>query len=165
MVQEFSAFAKLPEIRLRPDSIGSLLQAVTDLFRSSHANIRWELDIPASLPEFPMDREALHRAFLNIYMNAAEALEQSGVPAPAVRISATLQAASGFIRIDVADNGPGFSEEELSRLFEPYFSRKKGGTGLGLVIVRSIVTDHGGYIRVLSREGGGTVLVMELPLA
>ncbi|MDR2076859.1 MAG: HAMP domain-containing protein [Desulfovibrio sp.] len=165
MVQEFSAFAKLPEIRPRPDSIGSLLQAVTELFRSSHANIRWELDIPASLPKFPMDREALHRAFLNIFMNAAEALEQSGVHAPSVSVAVTLQSAAGLVRIAVADNGPGFSEEELSRLFEPYFSRKKGGTGLGLVIVRSIVTDHGGYIRVLPREGGGTVLVVELPLA
>ncbi|MDR1360002.1 MAG: HAMP domain-containing protein [Deltaproteobacteria bacterium] len=165
MVQEFSAFAKLPEVRPRPDSIDSLLQAVTELFRNSHANIRWELDIPVPLPRFPMDREALHRAFLNIYMNAAEALEQSGAAAPTVRVSAVLLPSSGLVRIAVADNGPGFSAEELSRLFEPYFSRKKGGTGLGLVIVRSIVTDHGGYIRVLPREGGGTVLEMELPLA
>jgi two-component system nitrogen regulation sensor histidine kinase NtrY len=165
MVQEFSAFAKLPEVRPRPDSIVPLLQSITDLFRNSHAGIRWELDIPSPLPPLLMDREALHRAFLNICMNAAEALEQSGVSSPAVRITATLQAASNLVRIDVADNGPGFSEEELSRLFEPYFSRKKGGTGLGLVIVRSIVTDHGGYIRVLPRKGGGTVLVMELPPA
>jgi two-component system nitrogen regulation sensor histidine kinase NtrY len=69
------------------------------------------------------------------------------------------------LRIDVADNGPGLTDEERSRLFEPYFSRKKGGTGLGLTIVRSIISDHRGYVRALHNEGTGTVISMELPLA
>ena len=165
MVQEFSAFAKLPEVTLRQDDLSPLLVSITDFFRNSHSNIRWELDIPAALPQFPMDREALHRAFMNIYTNAAEALNQAGTQNPAVVITAVYEPEPHLVRIDVADNGPGLTEEEVSRLFEPYFSRKKGGTGLGLTIVRSIVTEHRGYIRGLIREGGGTVLVMELPLA
>ncbi len=165
MVQEFSAFAKLPEVKPQPDHLEPLLQGITDLFRNSHSAIVWELHIPAPLPELPMDREALHRAFMNIYTNAAEALEQSGAPAPHVHTTAVYQASLNLVRIDVADNGPGLTEEERSRLFEPYFSRKKGGTGLGLTIVRSIVADHRGYVRALPNEGGGTVLVMELPLA
>lgn len=165
MVQEFSAFAKLPEVVPVPGDLPPLLESVTNLFRNSHSNIHWGLDIPASLPQFPMDKDALHRAFMNIYTNAAEALEQAETQDPYVHITAMYEPELNMMRIDVADNGPGLNEEELSRLFEPYFSRKKGGTGLGLTIVKSIVTDHRGYIRVLPREGGGTVLVMELPLA
>lgn len=165
MVQEFSAFAKLPEVRPRPDRLEPLLRTITDLFRNSHSGISWQLDIPENLPFVAMDKEALHRAFMNILGNAAEALTLSGAADPTVWISASFQPSLHLVRVDVADNGPGLSEQERSRLFEPYFSRKKGGTGLGLTIVRSIVSDHRGYVRASPREGGGTVFSMELPLA
>ena len=165
MVQEFSAFAKLPEVKPRPDHLERLLRTITDLFRNSHSGIAWELEIPDGLPALPMDREALHRAFMNLLGNAAEALSVSDTPNPTVWITASFQPSLNLVRIDVGDNGPGLSEEERSRLFEPYFSRKKGGTGLGLTIVRSIVSDHRGYVRAFPREGGGTVFSMELPLA
>lgn len=165
MVQEFSAFAKLPEVSPQPGELAPLLRTITELFRTSHSRITWELALPDALPPIPMDKEALHRAFMNILGNAAEALTLAGTPAPLVRISASYQKALNLVRIDVADNGPGLSEEARARLFEPYFSRKKGGTGLGLTIVRSIVSDHRGYVRALPREDGGTVITMELPLA
>ena len=165
MVQEFSAFAKLPEVVPLPGGLEPLLENITGLFRNSHTKITWELDIPAPLPELPMDKDALHRAFMNILTNSAEILLQANTPNPTVRITAACQAPLNLVRIDFADNGPGLSEEERSRLFEPYFSRKKGGTGLGLTIVRSIVTDHRGYVRALPREGGGAIITMELPLA
>ena len=142
-----------------------LLETITELFRNSHTTIFWDLRIPAPLPELPMDKSALNRAFMNILTNAAEVLLQSHSPNPEVSITVTCQSALNLVRIDFADNGPGLSEEERSRLFEPYFSRKKGGTGLGLTIVRSIVTDHRGYVRALPREGGGAIITMELPLA
>ena len=165
MVQEFSAFAKLPEVKPQPDRLEPLLEAQTGLFRNSHAGIDWQLAIREELPVLPMDRDAMQRALMNIFSNAAEALLQARTPAPTVWITATFQAALNLVRVDVADNGPGLSEEERARLFEPYFSRKKGGTGLGLTIVRSIITDHRGYVRATQREGGGTVITMELPLA
>ena len=165
MVQEFSAFAKLPEVVPQPGRLEPLLETITELFRGSHTKIAWELRIPAPLPPLPMDKDALNRAFMNILTNAAEVLLQSHSPNPTVTVTAAAHPALNLVRVDVADNGPGLSEEERSRLFEPYFSRKKGGTGLGLTIVRSIVTDHRGYVRALPREGGGAVITMELPLA
>lgn len=165
MVQEFSAFAKLPEVKPMPDNLEPLLRTVADLFRNSHSGIAWELSLDAPLPELPMDKEAMNRAFMNIFTNAAEALLTADTPNPVVRVSAAYHPDMNIIRIDIADNGPGLSEEERSRLFEPYFSRKKGGTGLGLTIVRSLVAAHQGYVRALPREGGGTVITMELPLA
>jgi two-component system nitrogen regulation sensor histidine kinase NtrY len=68
------------------------------------------------------------------------------------------------VRLEVADNGPGIPPEARGRLFEPYFSTKEAGMGLGLAIVRSIVTDHRGYIRVVDNEPQGTRFVIELPL-
>jgi two-component system nitrogen regulation sensor histidine kinase NtrY len=166
MVQEFSAFAKLPELVLREERLEPLLEEVVALFQHSHSHIAWELDAEADLPGLRFDREGLRRALVNVLTNAAEAL--SGTGAGRVRIAAAHAEALGRVRITVADNGPGLSAEERSRLFEPYFSRKKGGTGLGLAIVKSIVNDHGGYVRAAQPDspetGPGTTLIIELPV-
>ncbi|SBW10285.1 Multi-sensor signal transduction histidine kinase [uncultured delta proteobacterium] len=163
MVQEFSAFAKLPEVDPKAGDITPLLTELAELFRNSHSQIQWVLDLPDSIPILPMDKNGLRRAFLNILANAAEAVEQT--PAPQVRIGAAVDTARSVLRIAVEDNGQGLSENERSRLFEPYFSRKKGGTGLGLTIVRSIVSDHKGYVRAdTSTLLGGAMITIELPL-
>ncbi len=163
MVQEFSAFAKLPEVTPKPDQMEPLLEELVSLFRHSHSHIAWQLDFLTPLPTLPMDREALHRAFLNIISNAAEVLHNH--PAPAVQVRVRHDRQLGLVRVDIADNGPGLTKEERSRLFEPYFSRKKGGTGLGLTIVKSIVSDHRGYVRANPAEHGGTIVTVELPVA
>jgi two-component system nitrogen regulation sensor histidine kinase NtrY len=67
------------------------------------------------------------------------------------------------VRVEVIDNGVGIPEHLQDRVFEPYYSTKDGGTGLGLAIVAQIVTDHGGYVRLLSNEPRGTRIVIELP--
>ena len=162
MVQEFSLFAKLPEVTPVPDELCPLLEELVEFFQGSHSRIRWDLSVPANLPPVPMDREALRRAFMNLFSNAAEALE--GAEHGYVRIQAALEPDRGLVRIDIADNGPGLTDEERSRLFEPYFSRKKGGTGLGLTIVKSIIADHKGYVRASQGQDGGAILTVELPL-
>ncbi len=165
MVQEFSAFAKLPEVKPQAAELRPLLQGLMDLFRNSHSGIEWGFEVPDDLPLLAMDTEAMSRVFLNIYTNAAEALLMANTAAPFVRTTAVYHAALHLVRISVADNGPGLTEEERTRVFEPYFSHKKGGTGLGLTIVKSIVADHRGYVRVQPREGGGAVFIVELLLA
>ena len=162
MVQEFSAFAKLPEVDPKPGDITPLLIELTGLFRNSHSQIQWELDLPDSIPILPMDRNGLRRAFLNILSNAVEALEN--VSKPTVQLSVSVNTDRSVLHIAVSDNGPGLTENERSRLFEPYFSRKKGGTGLGLTIVRSIIADHKGYVRADTSPHGGAMITVELPL-
>ncbi len=163
MVQEFSAFAKLPEVDPQPGDLRPLLIELAELYRGSHPRIRWDVDLPAGLPVLPMDKNALRRAFMNIITNAVDALE--GVEKPHIGIRAVLESDRNLVRVDVADNGPGLTEEERSRLFEPYFSRKKGGTGLGLTIVKSVIADHKGYVRAGRSSEGGAALTVELPLA
>ncbi len=164
MVQEFSSFAKLPEVHLVPGDIAPLLNELVALFRNSHSSIQWELDMPDTLPQLAMDQAALHRALLNIFMNAAEALET--LPAEAerrVKISVHHESTQGHLRFVITDTGPGLKPEERERMFEPYFSRKKGGTGLGLAIVKSIVADHRGTVRAASAQGGGTSIILDFP--
>ena len=166
MVTEFSAFAKLPEVVLKPGKLGPLLQEVVALFRVSHKEIDWTLRGEETMPLVAFDAEGMRRVFINVLTNSVEALESVHEgQKPSVRIEVSHDLILERVFIEVADNGPGLSDEERSRMFEPYFSRKKGGTGLGLTIVNSIISDHGGYVRVRQGHPVGTVLVIELPVA
>ena len=163
MVEEFSSFAKLPEVNLRRDNLTNLLEELQLLFANSHSSIHWQLKIDANLPEIEMDRAALHRVFLNIMANAADALrnQENGT----VKIVAAFKQEQRVVQVEISDNGPGLNNEELDRLFEPYFSKKKDGTGLGLTIVKSIVNDHRGYVRARNGTDCGAVITVELPVA
>ncbi|MDY7001018.1 MAG: ATP-binding protein, partial [Thermodesulfobacteriota bacterium] len=162
MVKEFSTFAKLPEVVLRPDFPAPLLEEVMALYRHSHSNIHWELVFENRIPEIKMDREGIRRVLINIFTNAAESLRDRDDGE--VVVTASYEKRTGWVRLEIRDNGPGLSPEERSRLFEPYFSRKKGGTGLGLTIVKSIVSEHHGYVRAKPNAPHGMVLVVELPV-
>jgi two-component system nitrogen regulation sensor histidine kinase NtrY len=162
MVTEFSSYAKLPEVVLRRDDMGAVAREAVALFEHSHRDIRWEAFIPDDLPVLQFDREGMRRVFINLLTNAVEALQDQ--PEPAVQVAVEHLRSPGVLRIEVRDNGPGFDAEQRSRLFEPYFSRKRGGAGLGLTIVKSIVTAHQGVVRAQSNEPQGTVFVIELPV-
>ena len=163
MVGEFSGYAKLPELELIPGDLSALLTEVVGTFATAHRNIAWSLEADAGLPPLPFDAEGLRKVFINLLTNAAEALE--GHENGAVAVRAQSDPARGLARISVTDNGPGLSQEERARMFEPYFSRKKTGTGLGLTIVRSIVMDHKGNVRVEAASPRGSIFLVELPLA
>lgn len=169
MVSEFSSFASLPEVTLAPGSLEPLLDEMITLFRSSHSRIRWELDVAGPLPDVRLDPEAMHRALLNILGNAVEAL---GAQTPddagndrqgKVVVRAFRGSSAGSVVVEVEDNGPGLADEDVARMFEPYFSRKQEGTGLGLAIVRSIIQEHNATISAGSAPDGGTVIRMEFP--
>lgn len=163
MVQEFSAFAKLPEIQPVHCSISEIISDSIELFKTSHPSIVWQVSIPDNLPKILLDPSAMQRVFINLFTNAVEAFALSKEPSPMVNVSVVLMDNTDFIRIDVENNGPPVSEEIRSQMFDPYVSNKKGGTGLGLTIVRSIIADHHGYVRAHNREGGGLVIAIELP--
>lgn len=163
MVREFSAFAKLPDVQPTLDDLPALLQEVVGLFENSHSFIHWSLDVQPGMSQFRFDRSALKQVMINLFTNAAEALKNH--PEPRVEVLTHFNAQKRWVEIEIRDNGPGIEGEEQGRLFEPYFSRKKGNTGLGLTIVKSIVNDHRGYIRVTSNHPQGTIFTIELPLA
>ncbi len=161
MVAEFSTYAKLPEVVHQPAALAPLLEEAVGMFGVTHRDIGWSLEIEPPLPQVPLDVEAVRRVLLNLLTNAAEALE--GRTDGRVEVRARHVPARGVVEMRFMDNGPGFTPEERSRMFEPYYSRKKTGTGLGLTIVRSIVSDHRGQVRVEQNQPQGSIFIVELP--
>jgi signal transduction histidine kinase len=106
------------------------------------------------------DQEQLRLVLLNLVLNAIEAVSQNG------RIAAHAEKAeaSGEVILSLTDNGPGIPPEDLKRIFAPYFSKRPGGTGLGLALARRIVEEHGGKIRASNQEGGGARFEIRLPM-
>ncbi|WP_456325488.1 ATP-binding protein [Desulfonauticus submarinus] len=162
LVQDFSNFAKLPEVQLRKDYLAPLLEETVKDFQNTYPQVNWILSFKTEVPPFYFDRDALKRAFINIFLNAAEALSQQSEKF--VNIDVFWEKSLNKLFIEIKDNGPGLPSEELGQIFEPYFSKKKGGTGLGLAIVKTIISDHHGYIRVKGNKPKGTIFVIELPV-
>jgi len=164
MVAEFSMFAKLPELKPRFDYLAPLLEELVEEFKQSHSDIDWKLEFKSTVPGFNFDREALKRAFVNLFLNAAEELARTGTKGE-IHVRVYHDRPVQKVSVEIMDNGPGLSSEERSRVFEPYYSRKKIGTGLGLTIVKSIISDHHGYVRVKANDPQGSIFVVELPMA
>ena len=163
MVSEFSTFAKLPELKPRFDYLAPLLEELVEEFSQSHSNIKWSIEFNNAIPGFNFDREAIKRVFMNLFLNAAEALNDSPEPGN-IHVRVFHDRSVQKVTIEVMDNGPGLSADERSRIFEPYYSRKRIGTGLGLTIVKSIISDHHGYVRVRPNDPRGSIFVVELPM-
>jgi signal transduction histidine kinase len=122
--------------------------------------VRVNQDIPGDLPDILGDLHYLEQVFINLFINAAQAMEGGG----AISVTARPDP-EGFVRIDVADTGCGMSSEMLERIFDPFYTTKSvgKGTGLGLSIVYGIIKKHEGYVEVQSEMGKGTTFSVHLP--
>jgi two-component system, NtrC family, sensor histidine kinase HydH len=111
------------------------------------------------LPEIQADSDMLYQAFLNIFMNAIQAMPEGG------KIQASIQSAGRIVTVCIEDEGSGVPEDMLERIWDPFFTTKEKGTGLGLGIVKNIIESHNGSIRVENRkEGPGAIVIIELPI-
>ncbi|MBI5572186.1 MAG: PAS domain-containing protein [Desulfomonile tiedjei] len=161
MVNEFSRFARMPAANPVPHRLNEIVQEVVDLYRQGHEKLTLSFTADDSVPVFDLDKEQMKRVMVNLIDNAIAA---SG-PEGEVRVTTSYKADLGIAAIEVADNGTGIDPRDRERVFEPYFSRKPGGSGLGLTIVSSIVADHNGFLRVKDNPGGGALFVVELPVS
>jgi two-component system nitrogen regulation sensor histidine kinase NtrY len=160
MVNEFSKFARMPSANPASDDLNGVVREVVDLYAQGHERIVFSFRPDPTVPVFDLDREQMKRAVVNLLDNAAAAIEASGK----VEVSTGYDPVLSMVSIEVADNGGGIAHRDRDHLFEPYFSTKPGGTGLGLTIVSTIVSDHNGFIRVKDNPGGGTRFIIELPV-
>ncbi|MDR1045764.1 MAG: HAMP domain-containing protein [Candidatus Adiutrix sp.] len=159
LVDEFSSFARLPEIKPRPGDFAAFLEESLTLFRQAHKKVAFHLEIKDQPPVFPFDPEQMRRVLTNILDNAVAAMNGEGQ----VFLTLELDEMAG-LRLSIADTGPGLPPEIRDRLFDPHVSTKENGQGLGLAIVRTIVADHGGFIKAKSRPETGAKFIIELPL-
>ncbi len=127
--------------------------------RASECGIETRILQDGTLPHVMGDRESLRSVFTNLVINAVEAIDGDG-GSVSIKLSETDQ---NSVKVEVIDTGHGIAADDISKVFEPYFSTKETGTGLGLAIVKKAIDDHGGTISVASREGSGTTFTIILP--
>lgn len=156
-------FSSIPVQQL----ISDIVSLVRPLAKKQECVIK--TSVAHTLPNLSGDKKLLEEALINLIINALEAMPEKGE----INVTATLEnmgtAANGnlpssFIRIDVADSGPGIAPENIDSIFHPFFTTKSAGTGLGLPMVHNTVKRHNGEIRIRNREEGGVVVSLFLPL-
>jgi two-component system nitrogen regulation sensor histidine kinase NtrY len=160
LVDEFSNFARLPKVELKPADLRPLVDQTVSLFRGIFAQIDFEVDLAADLPSsLQLDPEQMKRVLINIFDNAIEAMNKKGK----IRVQAFFEKKQQQVNIEISDTGPGISLEDKTKLFLPYFSTKKKSTGLGLSIASQIIREHSGTIRVENNSPTGARFIIQLP--
>jgi two-component system nitrogen regulation sensor histidine kinase NtrY len=166
LVNEFSAFARMPHLNPVPGDINALASETVANFREANPNVEFVLALDPAIPLFPIDRDAMKRALVNLLDNAVAAVtavSHNGA-GPHIEVRSHRLSDNSLVTLEVADNGPGIDPRLRTRIFEPYYSGKKGGTGLGLAIVSAVVTDHHGFVRVTDNRPRGSRFVLEFPV-
>ncbi|MCX7770493.1 MAG: ATP-binding protein [Proteobacteria bacterium] len=141
--------------------------SLTSLAKEKSVMIFKEYD--TTLPNFLADPETLYRALFNVIKNAIEACSYNGKVVISTKVNVDLRYKSStkdvnYVSIEIADNGEGMSEEDLKRIFTPFFTKKAGGTGLGMVYVQKVVLDHNGFLNIWSMPKEGTKVSIYLPM-
>ena len=119
--------------------------------------LKLTLKLRSALPALELDPDQIKQAFYNIVKNSTQATQEGG------EITVKTDMSDNHILITFDDTGEGISAENLSTVFQPYFTTKKSGTGLGLLIIRRIIREHGGDIKISSEQGSGTSVCISLP--
>jgi two-component system sensor histidine kinase HydH len=158
---DFLRFARVKDLDLRPCDVAAVVEELADFFgpTAKAANIEVKTFLPADLPPAALDRDMFKQALLNLMLNAQQAMPGGG--------ELTIQAArdDGGVRLILIDTGQGMSPETAAKAFQPFFTTRPGGSGLGLATTRKIVEAHGGAIEVQSEAGHGTKFTIRLPAA
>ncbi len=167
MVDEFSAFARMPTPVMQRENLQLIVQQAVMLQRVAHPDIEFVLDLPDDPVTMDCDSRQLGQCLTNLLKNAAEAIEgQEEPPGEAEesgRIIIAVRNEEGARVIEIADNGPGLPKENRDRLAEPYVTTRERGTGLGLAIVSKIMEDHVGKFDLSDIPGGGALATLRFP--
>jgi signal transduction histidine kinase len=159
-VTQFLRAIRPSKPHLQPEDVNALVLEAVSFFRPEikDRDIVVETELRSDLPRLEIDRDQMKQVFYNAIKNSFEAMKRRGI----LRIRTDRD--DTHAKISFTDTGGGISAENLSRVFEPYFTTKEGGSGLGLLIVRRIVREHGGELSIESSEGKGLTLTIRLPL-
>lgn len=163
LVNEFSQFARLPQVKLMQGQINTVLKQTAEIYQQTSPQIHFDIVLDKNLPEFKFDPDQIKRVFVNLIDNALAAVQSE--QHPEIQIKTEYQIQHQLLKISIADNGVGIPQRDRVRVFEPYFSTKEKGTGLGLPIVKSIIEDHSGVIRALENVPKGTKMYIEIPVS
>jgi len=159
LVNQFAAFAKFPDTNFALARIENIILETVALYKEGLEQVDIQTRFRDNIPTLKLDHQHMKQAFINLVDNAVYAINKKGT----IVIDLSYDPILKIVRIEIADNGKGISDKEKTKLFEPYFSTKKTGMGLGLAIVNSIISDHNGVIRVQDNQPNGAKFIIELP--
>jgi signal transduction histidine kinase len=159
MVKDIERYTSMPEPVIHPVKLSALLQSALDIWEEEHAadNLRIKLQTILEDPTISVDEAQLTQAVVKLLDNSAEAMPEGG----SIFISTCWE--DSYLAISVKDEGSGIDPEDLPHIFDPFFTAKPQGSGLGLTTVNRIVRDHGGEVKVSSRPGAGTEIKLCIP--
>jgi signal transduction histidine kinase len=161
ILSDFLHFARPQQIRRAPADLRDVVEHVTGLIRDDHSRaprVDVKVALDPSVPRFACDRDQVTQVLWNVALNGVEAMNGRG------RLSLEMARRNGDVALAVSDTGPGIPRERLARVFEPFYSGKDNGSGLGLTIAERIVAAHGGRIEIDSEPGRGTRVTLLFPL-
>ena len=159
LLNDFLNFAKAHKLTLEPVDINKQLREIIDFYapRAHEAHVDIVEYFANDLPTVRIDRRAFQQAIVNLMLNAQQAMPGGG------QLVVRTRAAANAVAIDLIDNGEGMNDEIKEKLFDAFFSNKRGGSGLGLPTTRKIIEGHGGLIALQSEIGHGTQFTILLP--
>lgn len=160
LINEFATFARFPTANPEPCNLPPIIHETIALYKEGHLNIKFTAHIPDNVPILLLDRQQIKQTLINLIDNAIASIRTQG------QISVSIEPGTDekTIKLIVADTGSGVSDAVKPSLFEPDFTTKKSGMGLGLAIVNTIITDHKGTIHVEDNEPQGAKFVIEFPV-
>jgi len=163
ITETYLRFTRLPRPKLERENIGAIVTSVVAMSRGelAQAGVDVTVDVASGLPDIAVDEAQIRQALINLIRNAREAMSGAG----ARRLQISAREAEGWITIAIHDSGPGIGTADMGKIFDPFFSTKERGTGLGLALVQQILVDHGGQIEVASPPGAGTTFTLTLPVS
>jgi two-component system sensor histidine kinase HydH len=161
VIGQLLEFARPLDVKKKPTSIQTIIQHSLKMIErdAQEKHIEVETDFSPDVPEISIDPDRMNQVFLNLFINAIEAMEDGGI----LSVGLYPGADPRNVRIRVSDTGIGISKENLVHIFDPYFTSKQSGTGLGLAIVHRIIESHKGEVRVESETRKGTSVTILLP--
>jgi signal transduction histidine kinase len=148
-------------LELQPTNLREELEDAMRMIavQADETGIKTRIEQLGDVPAVMADREALRSVFTNLLINGMEAIDGAGG-----NLTVTVSSdGRDYARVEITDTGRGIAPEDISKVFEPYYSTKETGTGLGLAIVKKAVDDHGGTISVSSKMGSGTTFTITIP--
>jgi two-component system NtrC family sensor kinase len=159
VVDEYLQFARLPKVKAEKGNLNEVIDDLLLFLREEATDRKIEIveEKEASLPPVAIDAKQLRQAFLNLVKNSFEAMPGGG------KLTVSTASHNGQVEVTIADTGKGIAEENLERVFTPFFSTKHGGTGLGLAITSHIIQGHRGTISLKSYQDLGTIFTIRLP--
>ncbi len=159
LLNDFLGFARAHNLELEPADVNREIRDIIEFFRpqAAESNIEVVEYLASDLPTVLLDRRSFHRALLNLVLNAQQAMPAGG------QLVLRTRSGGDEVFIDIIDTGIGMDAKSVDRLYDVFFSTKKGGSGLGLATTRKIILAHGGRISVQSEPGCGTQFTIAFP--